>query len=132
MLMNENNDMKDIRHVNFKTSRHTKQTNLNVQNLKNDGKEWYFFEECIYIKQYRTCFLKGQFAEVFHADLCCKMNQSYYYYDFRLYEIHYIYFLKEKTEILNYLKQFYANVQANRYNIKRLRVNYDKRKRIWK
>lgn len=35
-------------------------------------------------------------------------------------------FLKNKTEILNYLKQFYANIETDGHNVKRLRINCDK------
>lgn len=36
------------------------------------------------------------------------------------YTTKYLYLLKEKIEILNYLKQFYADIQTNGYNIKKV------------
>lgn len=36
-------------------------------------------------------------------------------------------FLKKKTKVLNYLKQFYADLQTDGYNVKRLRINCDKK-----
>lgn len=42
-----------------------------------------------------------------------------------IFMLYYIYFWKRK-EVLNYLKQFYTNVQADGHNLKILRINYDK------
>lgn len=80
---------------------------------------------CVYVKQYRITFPKEQSArakhaeEMFHGDLCGKMNQpsiggSYYFLLLKdgYSRYCYIYFLKEKTD---------------RYNIKRLRTDCDKK-----
>lgn len=80
----------------------------------------------MYICQHRTSFPKEQSAkaqveEVFHIDLCDKINQlssgELYYFFFLLKDDYsrycYLYFLKEKTEILNYFNQFYADVKMD-------------------
>ena len=87
---------------------------------------------CIW--QYRNSFPRDQVrratkpGEVFHVDLCGKMNvpsisgANY----FMLLKDDYsrfcfIYFLKTKTDVLNNLMSFYAEVRADGHNIRKLR-----------
>lgn len=93
-----------------------------------------FCEGCIYGKQHRLSFPKSAArrasiaGETFHVDLCGKMSTpsiggaNYFMLlkdDFSRYC--YIYFLKNKTTVLDNLMKFYAEVEADGHKIKRLR-----------
>lgn len=124
-------------HVNYKTLKqmHEKKTveDLYFEYSADDNP---FCEGCVYGKQHRQPFPKTRArrslnpGEVFHADLCGKMSTqsmggaNYFLLlkdDFSRYC--YIYFLKEKSDVLENLKQFYADVQADGHAIKRLRTD---------
>lgn len=122
-------------HVNFKTLKQMRDQKT-VDDLKfKDTEGDLFCESCVYAKQHRKSFPKtGTRAtspgEIFHADLCGKMSTkslggaNFFLLlkdDFSRYC--YVYFLKEKSDVFENLKLFYAEVQADGHSIKRLRTD---------
>lgn len=127
-------------HVNFQTLR--KMISIScVNDLKvtavSDEKP--FCEECVFGKQHRSPFPKHEViraklpGELFHADLCGKMSQSsigganYFLLikdDYSRYC--FVFFLKEKSDVSNALCKFYADVQADGHEVRRLRTDCGK------
>lgn len=122
-------------HVNFKTLQEMNDKEV-IVDLKIDqtSEENPFCEGCAYGKQHRLSFPKSGvrlasiIGETFHVDLCGKMSTpsiggaNYFMLlkdDFSRYC--YIYFLKNKTDVLDNLMKFYAEVEADGHKIKRLR-----------
>lgn len=124
-------------HVNFTTLREMRARNV-VNDLHFNGMQQQqqqpFCEGCAYGKQHRQSFPKEGArrsktpGEVFHMDLCGKMSVSsiggsnYFLLlkdDYSRYC--FVYFLKSKTDVLNKLMQFLAEVQADGHRIKRIR-----------
>lgn len=122
-------------HVNFKTPQEMSNKGV-VVDLKIDqiSEENPFCEGCAYGKQHRLSFPKSGArrasiaGETFHIDLCDKMSTlsiggaNYFMLlkdDFSRYC--YVYFLKNKTDVLDNLMKFYAEIEADGHKIKRLR-----------
>lgn len=124
-------------HVNYKTLQEMNNKkpilDMHIENIPADVP---FCEGCAYGKQHRESFPKQGAnrakvpGEVFHADLCGKMSvpsigKSNYFLllkdDFSRYC--FVYFLKNKTEVLDKLMEFCAEVQACGFKIKRLRTD---------
>lgn len=110
--------------------------NLKIENVASQDP---FCEGCVLGKQHRNSFPKNEAVrarhrgEVFHADLCGKMSKtsiggSNYFLllkdDFSRYC--FVYFLKEKSDVLKALKQFFADVQADGCKVKKLRTDCGK------
>lgn len=122
-------------HVNYQTLKQMRDRktveDLEFDSVANDP----FCEGCVYGKQHRQPFPRTARrsispGEIFHADLCGKMSTmsiggaNYFLLlkdDFSRYC--FIYFLKNKTDVLRNLKQFLAEVQADGHLIKRLRTD---------
>lgn len=122
-------------HVNFKTLKQMIKNKM-VNDIKVDSFpiEIPFCEGCVYGKQHRQTFPKSGAkrasvaGETFHVDLCGKMSTpslggaNYFMLlkdDFSRYS--FVYFLKDKTEVLQNLKKFFAEVQSDGHVVKRLR-----------
>ena len=97
-----------------------------------------FCEGCVYGKQHRKEFPKGiakpsnKPGEIFHIDLCGRMNQptlggaNYFMIckdDCTRYC--FIYFLKNKTDVLENLKRLVTEAQADGFQVKRIRTDGD-------
>lgn len=120
-------------HVNYQTLKQMRDRETGEDLQFNDAADSNpFCEGCVYGKQHRKSFPKtarrsSVSGEIFHADLCGKMSTAslgganYFLLlkdDFSRY--YFIYFLKSKTNVLENLKQFYAEVKADGYQIKKL------------
>lgn len=125
-------------HVNFQILRQMfKNSAVNDLKIENVASQDPFCEGCILAKQHGNSFPKNVRArhrgEIFHADLCGKMSRSsiggsnYFLLlkdDFSRYC--FVYFLKEKSDVLKSLQQFFADVQADGYKVKKLRTDCGK------
>lgn len=122
-------------HVNFKTLREMSSKgvvdDLEINKMTEENP---FCKGCAYGKQHRLSFPKSgarranAAGETFHVDLCGKMSTpsiggaNYFMLlkdDFSRY--YHVYFLKDKTDVLDNLMKFYAEVEADGHKIKRLR-----------
>lgn len=122
-------------HVNFKTLRETKGKGVvDDLNMKSPSEEDPFCEGCIYGKQHRSSFPKSGArratvtGETFHVDLCGKMSTpsigdaNYFMLlkdDFS--RFCYVFPLKNKTDVLQALKKFHVEVEADGHRIRILR-----------
>lgn len=122
-------------HVNFKTLQEMSNGNVvSGLHMENIPKIIPFCRGCTYGKLHRESFPKTgahrakQPGEIFHIDLCGKMSTSsigganYFMLvkdDYSRYC--FVYFIKSKTEVLEKLMQFVAEVQADGHTIRRLR-----------
>ena len=115
-------------------------TECSVNDLKisDVGKENPFCEGCILGKQHRNSFPKDEAVraknprELFYADLCGKMSQSsigganYFLLlkdDYSKYC--FVYFLKEKSDVLESLCKFYVDVRADNAKINLIKFRSD-------
>lgn len=125
-------------HVNFKTlkSMVSKSAVLDLK-VNASATEEPFCEGCVLGKQHRTPFPKSGArrsdvpGEIFHVDLCGKMSQpaikgSNYFLLFKddCSRYCFVYFLKDKPEVLDCVKQFYADVRADGHEIRVLRSDW--------
>lgn len=120
-------------HVNYQMLRKMREKGV-VDDLQfNTSPENPFCEECAYGKQHRQPF-KGTGerwripGEIFHAELCGKMSESslgganwFLLLKDDCTRYCFGYSLKDKTEVLQFIQEFYAEVQADGHQIRQLR-----------